>query len=315
MDITPATSRLGIDLGGTKIEAVLLNPQGQEIWRKRIATPHGHYQDTLAAMTSLVAEARNAAEAEGLSPPSIGIGTPGAISRLTGRIKNANSTDLNGQTLIEDLESLLGSPVRSANDANCMLVSETSDGAAAGAHTAFGVILGTGVGGALAVEGQVLEGHHRIAGEWGHNPLPWVKPNEINAPLCYCGRRGCNETWLSGPGMLADYRRQGGQAQSAAQIVAQATQGQALAQAHMETYYDRLARSLASVINFFDPEVIVLAGGLSNISALYTEVPKRWGAYVFSDSVDTRLCKSAHGDSSGVRGAAWLWGQAKNHSA
>lgn len=303
----PAPSHLGIDLGGTKIEACLLDGQGRVLWRTRVATPAGDYPATLDALHGLVQQARAAATLAGHAVPTVGIGTPGAVSLHDGRIKNANSTCLNGQPLLQDLEQRLGCLVRSANDANCMLVSECVDGAAQGAETAFGVILGTGVGGALWVRGGLLEGHNRIAGEWGHNPLPWPQADELPGPACYCGRCGCNETWLSGPGLLADYRRQGGACDSVPALLQQAQAGEALAAAAFERYCERLARGLASVINLFDPQVIVLAGGLSQIDALYQQVPQRWARWVFSDTVQTRLLRAAHGDASGVRGAAWLW--------
>jgi fructokinase len=300
-------SRLGIDLGGTKIEALLLCADNMERWRKRIATPRSDYAATLAAIQSLVEEARGVARSLSLCEPTIGIGTPGAISQRTGLVKNANSTCLNGQPLLHDLEAKLGCKIRTSNDANCMLVSEARDGAAYGASSAFGVILGTGVGGALMLEGQLVEGYNRIGGEWGHNALPWPSADELPGPLCYCARRGCIETWLSGPGFLANYRKRGGHATNVPEIVAKAQLSGSPEAKALDQYCDQLARGLASVINLFDPEVIVLAGGLSNIEALYQEVPKRWGQYIFSDDVSTRLQRNRHGDSSGVRGAAWLW--------
>jgi fructokinase len=303
--------RLGIDLGGTKIEALLLGSSpgiaDTELFRRRLATPRGDYAGTVAAIKALVHCAREAAAAQGLPAPSIGLGTPGAISLRTGRVKNANSTCLNGQALLQDLERELGCPVRSSNDANCMLLSEIHDGAALGVASAFGVILGTGVGGAVLLNGKLHEGSNRIAGEWGHNPLPWLAPDEFPGPSCYCGRHGCNETWLSGPAFLSDYHRLGGRAREVPELLALLSEGEAIAAHAFDRYCDRLARGLAHVINILDPEVIVLAGGLSNIVALYEDIPKRWGAYVFSDQVRSRLVKSMHGDSSGVRGAARLW--------
>ncbi|MDW8467661.1 MAG: ROK family protein [Burkholderiales bacterium] len=271
-------NRIGIDLGGTKIEAVSLDPQGRELFRKRIPTPRGDYEATIAAIAGLVREA-----GEG----SVGVGIPGALSRMTGRVKNANSTWLIGRALKEDLERALGREVRIANDANCFALSEAVDGAGRGARVVFGVILGTGVGGGIVVEGRVLTGPNAIAGEWGHNPLPL--PQEADLPLreCYCGRLGCIETYLCGPAL--------------------AQEGGAASEPAMARYEERLARALAGVINLLDPDVIVLGGGLSNIARLYENVPRLWGRYVFSDRVDTRLCPPVHGDASGVRGAAWLW--------
>lgn len=297
--------RLGIDLGGSKIEVVALAEQGRELKRRRVATPQGDYTATLAAIAALVRET----EAE-LGVPwgssSVGIGTPGSLSRANGTLRNSNSQCLNGQRIVEDLSARLARPVAIANDANCFALSEATDGAGRGASIVFGVILGTGVGGGWVVHGRVLDGCNGIAGEWGHNPLPWPRAEELPGAACYCGRRGCIETWLSGPGLAADHARQSGAARTADDIVAAARTGDAAAVATLDRYEERLARALAHVINVMDPEVIVLGGGLSNVERLYTGVPQRWDAFVFSDRVDTRLARNVHGDSSGVRGAAWL---------
>ena len=295
--------RIGIDLGGTKIEIIALDEAGRTLARRRVATPQGDYAGTLAAIAGLV----NGVETELGRRGTVGIGTPGALSRVTGRIKNANSTCLNGQPLLDDLQTLLGREVRIANDANCLALSETVDGAAAGAEVVFGVIIGTGVGGAIVVRGQALHGPNAIAGEWGHNPLPLPTGNDLPLPACYCGRFGCIETYLSGPGLAADHARMGGVALTPEAIVAAANGGDADCEASLRRYEDRLARGLGGVINLLDPDVIVLAGGLSRLERLYEHVPQLWLPHVFSDSVSTRLVRAAHGDSSGVRGAAWLW--------
>ena len=274
--------RFGVDLGGTKTEIIALADDGCELLRERVATPRGDYVGTITAIAGLVRSAEQKLSASGTA--TVGVGIPGAESRVTGLIKNANSTWLIGQPLRADLEVALGRPVRLANDANCFALSEATDGAAAGAAVVFGVILGTGVGGGIVVNGQVLLGANAIAGEWGHNPLPGAEPVH---PPCYCGRSGCVETFLSGPALAAD----GGAENAAA----------------MARYEQRLARALAQVINILDPDVIVLGGGLSNLDRLYDRVPRLWGEQVFSDAVATRLVKNRHGDSSGVRGAAWLW--------
>jgi fructokinase len=274
--------RIGIDLGGTKTEIVVLADNGRELLRERVATPRDDYVGTVATIAGLVRDAE--AKVGAGRTASVGVGIPGAESRVTGLIKNANSTWLIGQPLRADLAAALGRPVRLANDANCFALSEATDGAAAGANVVFGVILGTGVGGGIVVDGKVLVGANAIAGEWGHNPLPG---DEAIRPLCYCGRQGCIETFLSGPALAAD--------------------GGAENEAAMQRYEQRLARALAQVINILDPDVIVLGGGLSNLDRLYDRVPRLWSAHVFSDAVATRLVKNRHGDSSGVRGAAWLW--------
>jgi predicted NBD/HSP70 family sugar kinase len=296
--------RLGIDLGGTKIELIALDADGAEVCRRREATPQGDYRGTLETIWQLVLQAERELGKTG----TVGIGTPGAVSRATGLLKNSNSVCLNGQPLIEDLERVLGRPVRMANDADCFALSEASDGAAAGLPVVFGVILGTGVGGGIVVKGRLLQGPNAIAGEWGHNPLPWPQADELPGPECYCGKRGCIETFLSGPGLARDFLQHTGQSLTGVDILARAESGDAEAESAFQRYEDRLARGLAHVINLLDPDAIVLGGGLSNCDRLYEEVPKRWGRYVFSDRVDTLLLPPRHGDSSGVRGAAWLWG-------
>jgi fructokinase len=291
--------RLGIDLGGSKIEIIAMDTSGAELLRRRVATPQGDYAATLRAIVDLV----QGVEAELQQQGTVGIGTPGAISRATGLLKNSNSVCLNGQPILRDLEQLLGRTIRIQNDANCFALSEAVDGAAAGAHVVFGVIIGTGVGGGIVVDGQVLTGANAIAGEWGHNPLPWPQAHELPGAKCYCGKSGCIETWISGPGMAQRHA----QNLDAPRIVAAAANGDAACEQSLTQYEDRLARALAQVINVLDPDAIVLGGGMSNIARLYQNVPKLWGQYVFSDRVDTRLLQNRHGDSSGVRGAAWLW--------
>ncbi len=295
--------RIGIDLGGTKIEAIALDAVGNILIRKRIATPQGDYAGTVGAVAGLVRSMEN----ELGRSATVGVGIPGALSPANGLVKNANSTCLIGRPLDRDLGAALGREVRLANDANCFAVSEATDGAAAGAAVVFGVIVGTGTGGGIVVHGRPLAGANAIAGEWGHNPLPWPRAEELPGPSCYCGKRGCIETWLSGPGLAGAFERETGERQEAPAIVARAAAGDAAAEAVLQRYEDRMARALASVINLLDPDVIVLGGGISNIERLYANVPRRWGRYVFSDRVDTRLVPPLHGDSSGVRGAAWLW--------
>lgn len=297
--------RLGIDLGGTKIEIIALADDGHELLRRRVTTPQGDYPATLQAMTGLVA----ATEAELGRRGSVGIGIPGAVSRLTGRIKNANSTCLIGQPLQADLQAMLQREVRLMNDANCFALSEAVDGAGAEASVVFGVILGTGVGGGIVVERQVLAGANAIAGEWGHNPLPLPGPGDLPLPPCYCGRHGCIEAYLSGPGLARDHRAVTGQSAATDEIARRAAARDALCEATLARYEERLARALAGVINLLDPDVIVLGGGLSNLERLYRNVPQLWLPHVFSDDVRTRLLPNRHGDSSGVRGAAWLWPQ------
>jgi fructokinase len=323
--------RFGIDLGGSKIELIALDAAGQAILRRRIPTPQNDYLATVAAVAALLHQAESELGQSG----SIGIGTPGAVSPATGLMKNCNSTCLNDRPLQEDLERALNREVRLANDANCFALSEATDGAAAGSAIVFGVIIGTGVGGGMVVRGHALNGVNAIAGEWGHSPLPyyqfadrqadrastgmhpatgesllhpWPGPREIEAaPACYCGKKGCIETWLSGPGFVADHVRYGGEELPAAEIAQLAQAGYGPCSTSLARYEERLARALAGVINLLDPDVIVLGGGMSNIARLYDTVPKLWRRYVFSDGVETRLVAPRHGDSSGVRGAAWLW--------
>ena len=295
--------RIGIDLGGTKIEAIALADTGDIVARRRTETPRA-YEATLDAIAKLVAEVEAAAGERG----TVGIGIPGAIVPSTGLVKNANSVWLIGQPLGRDLEARLGRPIRVSNDANCFAISEASDGAAAGAGVVFGVILGTGVGGGIVVDGRVLDGPNLIAGEWGHNPLPWMTANEHPGPACYCGKLGCIEMFLSGPGFERDFAEHAKLALSSKAIVAAAAAGEADAESTLARYCDRLARALSSVINLLDPDVIVLGGGMSNLPSLAESVTALLPQYVFSDSVSTRVVRNLHGDSSGVRGAAWLWG-------
>jgi fructokinase len=276
--------RIGIDLGGTKIEGIALDDDGAVLMRRRVPTPQGDYRATIAAVAALVHTLESATGRAG----SVGVGMPGALSRVSGRVKNANSTCLNGQPLKEDLEAALAREVRLANDANCFALSEAIDGAGRGSRVVFGVILGTGVGGGIVVDGRVLDGPNAIAGEWGHNPLPLPAGDDLPLRPCYCGRVGCIETYLSGPALERERAASGDTA--------------------LERYEQRLARALAGVINLLDPDVVVLGGGVSNRDRLYDSVPRLWLPHVFSDQVATRLAKHAHGDSSGVRGAAWLWG-------
>jgi predicted NBD/HSP70 family sugar kinase len=297
-------TRIGIDMGGTKIEIAAFDATGAERLRRRVPTPAGNYAATVATIASLVTQA----EAQLGERATVGVATPGALSLATGLVKNANSTCLNGKPLGRDLEAALGREVRLANDANCFALSEAVDGAGRGARAVFGVILGTGVGGGIVVNGQVLEGANSIAGEWGHNPLPSPGESELPPPPCYCGRRGCVETWLSGPGLSADHVRGTGERLEAAEIARRAASGDARCDATLARYEARLARSLAVVVNIVDPDVIVLGGGLSAIARLYERVPVLWRPHVFSDEVRTRLLPPVHGDSGGVRGAAWLWG-------
>lgn len=295
--------RIGIDLGGTKIEGLALAADGRELARRRIPAPRGSYAQSIQAIADLV----TALESETRERGTVGVGIPGAISPATGLIKNANSTWLIGQPLARDLSRVLDRPVRLANDANCFALSEATDGAGAGASVVFGVIIGTGTGGGVVIDGRVVAGANAIAGEWGHNPLPAPDDSERSGPACYCGRSGCIETWLSGPALSRDYAASGGDPLSAAEIAARASAGEARATAALDRYEQRFARAIATIINVLDPDVVVLGGGLSNIARLYENVPALWSPLVFSDRVDTRLIRAAHGDSSGVRGAAWLW--------
>ncbi len=298
------TLRIGIDLGGTKIEGIALDPAGRELARRRVPTPAGDYAATVRAIAAMVQDLERES---GGGPSSVGIGIPGAVSPVTGLIKNANSTCLIGHALDRDIAHATGRPVRLTNDANCFIVSEAADGAAAGARVAFGVILGTGVGGGIAIDGRAWDGPNAIAGEWGHNPLPWPEPEELPGPQCYCGKHGCIETFLSGPALPRDHATHEGETLGAEDIVARAAAGDARAEATLARHEQRLARALATVINLLDPEVIVLGGGLSSLAHLYQSVPRLWQRWVFSDRADTPLRPSRHGPASGVRGAAWLW--------
>jgi fructokinase len=299
----PAPLRIGIDLGGSKTEIIALDRQGRELHRKRIATPAHSYDAVIACIRDLVLEAEQTLTAVA----RVGMGTPGALSPATGLLRNSNTLCLNGRPLDRDLSSALGREVRIANDANCFALSEAHDGAGAGAEIVFGVILGTGTGGGVVIAGKALRGRNAIAGEWGHNPLPWPNAAETPGPSCYCGKHGCIETFLSGPGLARDYALASGRTASAERIAAAAALGEADARAALDRYLDRLARSLATVINVLDPDVIVLGGGVSRIEALERELPQRLVQYVFCDRIDTRVVRALHGDSSGVRGAAWLW--------
>ncbi len=297
---------LGVDLGGTKIEvAVLARDDGRFLLRERVPTPRGGYDAVLQAIAALVAQAERTLGAPALP---LGVGIPGCVSPATGLVKGANSTVLNGHAIDRDLQRLLQRPVRVENDANCLAVSEAVDGAASGARVVFGVILGTGVGAGIAIDGQPWRGRHGIAGEWGHNPAPRLDGDEhVPRMACWCGRGECNETLLSGPGLVADHVRHGGSAVDARALAAAAARGEADACASLQRHAERLARAPAQIINVLDPSAIVLGGGLSRIDALYDELPRRWAPWVFSDRVDTPLLRAQHGDSSGVRGAAWLW--------
>jgi fructokinase len=292
--------RIGIDLGGTKTEILVLAPDGQEFWRHRVPTPAG-YTEALHTIASLVGQAEQKLGAT----CTVGIGIPGTISPATGLVKNANSNALNGHAFDSDLATLLARPIRVANDANCFALSEASDGAAAGARLVFGVILGTGCGGAVVVNGHVLEGRHKILGEWGHTPLPWPRPDEMPLRPCWCGLTGCLETYLSGPALARE--ADGPTATDATILPARAASGDDNAARALKTHLDRLARGLAVISTLLDPDVIVIGGGLSNLPHLYTELPDLIRPYVFSDVFEPRIVRNAHGDSSGVRGAAWLW--------
>ena len=295
--------RIGVDLGGTKIEVIALDREGKTRHRERADTPVGDYAATVEALAALVEKVERSLGARA----TVGVATPGARSLVTGRMKNANSIVLNGRALKEDLESRLGREVRMANDANCFALSEAIDGAARGEPIVFGVILGTGVGGGIVIDERVVTGANAIAGEWGHNPLPLPAADDLPLPQCYCGRRGCIETYLSGPGLVADHARVNGERVTADAIAGRAAQGDTAARATLERYEERLARSLASIVNVLDPHAIVLGGGLSKLESLYRRVPALWGAHVLSDEIRTRLLPPVHGDASGVRGAAWLW--------
>ena len=294
--------RIGLDLGGSKTEIIALDETGGELLRQRVPSPRGDYAATLSTIVALVQDTEARLGARG----SVGIGTPGAISPATGLLRNSNSTWLNGKPLLHDLIERLERDLRIENDANCFALSEAVDGAGAGHRVVFGVILGTGVGGGIVVDRQVLSGPNRIAGEWGHNPLPWPEDSERPGPPCYCGRRGCIETFLSGPGFARDHAAVTGALLDGAEIVEAARQGEQCSLASVERYEQRLARALAHVINILDPDAIVLGGGMSNVARWYETVPRLWRQWVFSDRVGTLLLRNRHGDSSGVRGAAWL---------
>jgi len=295
--------RIGIDLGGSKIELIALDHQDNVRMRIRRPTPAGDYDASIALIVDMVRKTEKKLQ----TTTTVGIGTPGAVSLSSGAMKNCNSTCLNGQPLQQDLEHALQRKIRLTNDANCFALSETMHGAAQGAKIVFGVILGTGVGGGLVVNGKIIDGANHIAGEWGHNPLPLSAATDFPGPACYCGKYGCIESWLSGPAMSACHQRNTGEELSAEAIVSASVSGNTLCTKTLERYYQRLAMALATVINVVDPDVIVLGGGLSNIDALYRRVPELWLPYVFSDEVRTKLLPPEHGDSSGVYGAAWLW--------
>lgn len=300
--------RIGIDLGGTKIEVIALANDGHELFRHRIATPRHDYQQTLDAIAGLVKLAEENTGQQG----SVGVGIPGTLSPYTGLVKNANSVWLNGQPMDKDLSAMLAREVRIANDANCLAVSEATDGAAAGQKTVFAVIIGTGCGAGVAINGQAHSGGNGIAGEWGHNPLPWMDDDELRFRTevpCYCGKQGCIETFISGTGFATDYARLSGNPLKGHEIMTLAVQGDALAERAIGRYELRLAKSLAHVINILDPDVVVLGGGMSNVDRLYRHVPQLVKSWVFGGECETPIRKAIHGDSSGVRGAAWLWPQ------
>ena len=296
--------RLGLDLGGTKIAAIVLDQYGEVLAKRRIPAPHGSYLKTVETIGELIFSL----DSEVGKKPRIGIGIPGSISPVTGCVQNANSTWLNAKPFKQDLDEMLQRPVRLANDANCFALSEAVDGAGAGAVSVFGVILGTGCGGGLCINGKILDGPHGISGEWGHTPLPWPEPDEIPGPQCWCGRNGCMETWVSGPGLSDDHKRSTGQCYTAEEIAARAAKGNAEEQRTLDRHATRLARGLAMVVNIIDPERIVLGGGLSTMAHLYKEVPALMQPHLFCDAGELRILPPRHGPESGVRGAAWLWG-------
>jgi len=299
------TFRIGIDLGGTKTEIAVLDGDGRIVRRRRVPTPAGDYDATLAVLARLVTQMERDLGETGIS---VGVGTPGSVSPVSGLMRNANSVCLNGRPFKRDFEGVLGREVRIENDASCLALSEAVDGAGSGANVVFAVILGTGVGGGIVIDGHLLHGANAIGCEWGHNSLPWPRAEELPGRQCYGGHLGCIETFLSGPGMAADHSERTGTTMTAEEIVARASDGDQDGGITVQRYEERLARALASVINIIDPDVIVLGGGLSNVGRLYESVPRLWGPFVFSDVIRTRLAPSVHGDSSGVRGAAWLWG-------
>jgi fructokinase len=295
--------RVGIDLGGTKIEFVALESDGRELHRHRVATPRGDYEGTIRA----IKEGVEKIEAELGRSASVGVGIPGTISGITHTVKNANSTWVNGRPFDRDLGAALGREVRCANDANCLALSEATDGAGAGKRVVFAVVLGTGCGGGIALDGRVHNGRNGVAGEWGHTTLPWMHADEFPGPECYCGFKGCIETWISGTGLEADYERATKTKLKGKEIVARSEAGEAPAMASLERYEDRLTRSLAQMVNILDPDIIVLGGGVSQVPRLYADVPQRLKDYVFGKEADTPVVVAKHGDASGVRGAAWLW--------
>lgn len=295
--------RIGVDLGGAKIEAIALDAGGETLARRRIATPAHDYQAIVAAVARLVGDVESDIGARG----HVGVGAPGAISTKTGLAKNSNTAVINGRPLDADLSQALARPVRVANDANCFALSEAADGAGQGAGVVFGVILGSGVGGGIIVNGRIVEGRNRVAGEWGHTPLPWMTEDEYPGAPCFCGHKGCIETFLCGAGLARDYERRSGESRAATEIAELAEAGKPDARESLDRYQDRLARGLAMVVDLIDPDVIVLGGGLSNITRLYQGLAARVGEYAFTDAFDTKILPNAHGDSSGVRGAAWLW--------
>jgi fructokinase len=301
--MTNSKMRIGIDLGGTKIEALAIDHDGVELARYRVDTPRDDYEGTIMAVVGLVRRL----EIETGGTGTVGAGIPGSLSGITGLVKNANSTWLNGRPLDRDLSAALGREVRLANDANCFAISEATDGAAAGAKVVFGVILGTGCGGGVAVGGRVHDGPNGVAGEWGHNPLPWPRPEEFPGPACYCGKRGCMEMWVSGTGIALDYKTVTGKTKTTRQIVSEFEAGEAQATGAVERFEDRLARGLAQVLNILDPDVIVIGGGVSRVKHIYEAVPKKLPEYVFGGEASTPIVQAKFGDSSGVRGAAWLW--------
>lgn len=303
-DVPPSLIRIGIDLGGTKTEGIALGAAGEERARFRVPTPRGDYDATVRTIANLVAQLERATGSAGAT---VGVGIPGTISPATGLVKNANSTWLIGKPFDRDLAAALERPVRIENDANCLAVSEAADGAGAGCGVVFAAILGTGCGAGIVVDGRPLGGRNAIGGEWGHNPLPWPTDDERPGPACYCGKSGCLETFVSGPAVAADHRRVTGADLTAESIAAQAERGDAAARATLGRLVDRLGRGLAGIVNVLDPDVIVLGGGLSNLDFLYAALPPAIARWTFSDSVDTPVRRAAHGDSSGVRGAAWLW--------
>ncbi len=297
------TIRIGVDLGGTKIEAIALGRDGETLARQRAPTPAHDYDEILRAIAALVADVENETGRRG----AVGVGSPGSISTHTGLIKGSNTQVVNGKPLDADLAKLLGRPVRVENDANCFALSEAVDGAGQGARTVFGVIIGTGVGGGVVVDGKVLSGRNHIGGEWGHTPLPWMTPDEYPGLRCFCGHHGCIETFLCGAGLSRDYHTRAGEDAKGQEIVARAEQGEAAALATLDAYRDRLARALAVVVDILDPDVIALGGGVSNISRIYEGLSERVLAHAFTDALDTKILRNVHGDSGGVRGAAWLW--------